>query len=88
MRKKEIRLYNLDVFYLAECFVADSAACKFCDRQRGAAFGNVCSPSGKPDITLEKKHCLDLADWLSQRFYRCGAYLSADACFGLAKTAV
>lgn len=35
--------------------MADSAAGKFCDRQRGAAFGNVCSPSGKPAIPLEKK---------------------------------
>lgn len=34
--------------------MADSAAGKFCDRQRGAVFGNVCSSSGKPDIPLEK----------------------------------
>lgn len=60
MRKKEIRLYNL-LFPIWMFFIWPSvlwlisAAGKFCDRQRGAAFGNVMLSCLENRLSLWKK---------------------------------
>lgn len=93
MRKKEIRLYNLLfpiwmffiwpsvlwLILLPANFVIDSVVLLL----------TMYALRLENRISLwKKKHCSDLADWLSQRFHRCGAYLCSDACFGLAESAI
>lgn len=92
MRKKEIRLYNLLfpiwmffiwpsvlwLILLPANFVIDSVVLLLA----------MYALRLENRLSLWKKHCLDLADWLSQRFHRCGAYLCSDACFGLAESAI